>query len=124
MSNSKRLKRRLRRLWFESHRCRCCGQPTILPEAFLEERNGRMVIRGKPPLNLATVQHYDSRLSAHRGTAHWEKRTTLYCWECNDRENEIVQTGTPKVTRRIRSKLGHIKKRAKQEKCSANGTTS
>ena len=77
------------------------------------ERNGRKYLPNPVPLNLATVQHYDDRLHPHRGieTSHRVERTTLYCWECNNRESSLRQSMVPKVLLRAKARLGHRKKR-------------
>ncbi len=104
-------KERRDRLWHKDPKCRCCGVITVLPGPLLVERNGRNVLPGPIPKNLATIQHYDSRYSKQRGSGGgWDWRTTLYCWECNDRDSRLEQASVPVEERRRRSEAGHHKK--------------
>lgn len=36
-----------------------------------------------PPLNLATLEHLDSRYSPFRGLYSGQKRRVMACWKCN-----------------------------------------
>ena len=86
---------RRRRLWERSPLCRRCGVETVLPDGILEERDGRKYLPKPIPRNLATIQHYDSRLSPLRGSFAGEERTTLWCWRCNNRDGAKEQAGLP-----------------------------
>jgi hypothetical protein len=94
---------------------------TVLPTAILEERNGKKYLPKPVPPSTATLQHHDAKMSPERGGAERlavveggnvryriEERTTLYCWECNQRENDLRQARTPVVLRRAKSRLGHM----------------
>lgn len=107
-----RKKRRRRRLWETDPRCRCCGVETVLP-CDTDPTD--------PPSNMATTQHHDPRTSRHRGTMPGEERTTLYCRDCNQRDNDVEQERTPTIVLRARSVWGHVRKRIPGEPTSRNG---
>ena len=121
---------RVARLWTIDPHCRCCGRMTVLPAAIMEDRGGKKLLPKKVPPNLATLQHHDGRLSGTRGTGnrrmtaggddrvryYHEERTTLYCHECNQRENDLEQARAPKVLLRARARLGHMKARREEPK--------
>ena len=124
MSNGGLAKRlRVARLWTIDPHCRCCGQKTVLPQSVEVQRNGKKFLPKPVPGNLATLQHHDGRLSLARGSSerrvtaggddrvryYNEERTALYCWECNQRENDQEQARAPKILLRARARLGHMK---------------
>jgi len=104
MSNKKQRLRRRNRLWREDPRCRKCGKPTVLPSAL-------GITGGKQPHNLATLQHFDDRHTALRGDFAGEERTTLWCFECNKRDNEMRLAALPLEVRQTRARLGHVRKK-------------
>lgn len=79
----------LQSLWLEDKHCRCCGQPTRL----LKLGNGR------PPIDVATVEHKYPRGHPLREPSHPLYETarlvrTLYCWKCNhDSDQYFKSTG-------------------------------
>ena len=58
---------------------------------------GRMLLtkwnmdNGKPPLNLATIEHLDCRFNSERGKRGGEYRRVLACWYCNSVKNQLDQ---------------------------------
>ena len=117
MSGKSKTRRRRTNLWRQNPHCRCCGVETVLPRHVLVEReDGRKVFPNGIPENLATLQHHDDRYSPHRGVdGIGYERTTLYCRRCNQRESDLRQRMIPKVIKRAKSRLGHLKKRKKRE---------
>jgi len=90
---------RRRRLWEKDPRCRKCGRVTVLPETLWERDPDcphKVRYPNGIPDNLATIQHHDSRLSGLRGCFDGEERTTLFCWACNQQDNDLVQEAAPK----------------------------
>lgn len=104
MGGTRRLKRRKLKLFEEQKGlcfyCEC--QMTL-------DRDGCK----KLPKNLATIEHFDDRYSPLRGTFNGECRTTLVCWECNNKSNQIRQSLLPVEELQKRSELGHLAKKHK-----------
>lgn len=109
MGGSKRMRKRLRKLWREDPACRCCGCATVLPEMVWKRREDRVVFPNGIPGNMATIQHEDDRFSPHRGSAVYgeEERTTLFCWACNNLEGALSQAMQPIEELHRRAKNGH-----------------
>lgn len=77
MSKTPAKKRRQRALLFAQQHGRCywCGCHMVMPNP----------VKGQvPPLNEATLDHLDSRLSRERGTFPGQGRHVAACRQCNE----------------------------------------
>lgn len=91
-----RLRRRRDRLFADDPHCHWCECLTRLLDRKL--RHGE-----KMPLDLATIDHLDDRLSPERGKHKGEDRTVLACWKCNNDRNREAQAAYPVEMLRERS---------------------
>ena len=95
MANTSRLRKRREKLWLEDPRCRFCGIYTLL-------KSGEGIAQPEKD-RLATIEHLDSRYNSGRGT-HNGERTTLACWKCNNKRNQIEQELIPIDVKHERSR--------------------
>jgi hypothetical protein len=109
MTKTNRLSRRRKRLWDKNPHCHWCGKITVLPD-------GRPKIK-RPPLNLATIDHLNSRHSPdrHKPNNGQEIRTVLACWQCNNERSRIEELSIPiekrwEISKRYPKKLTYVAK--------------
>lgn len=99
--------RRRYNLWAHDPRCHWCKRVTVLPVQGVS-------ISGKPPDDLATIDHIVSRYYREPGQrfAH-AANTVLACWSCNQRRCDEENALVPIEELRVRAQNGHRKARGR-----------
>lgn len=106
-----KFKKQRARLWNIDPHCENCGVPTILPEDCPGFKPNQ---KWPQPNNMATIQHVHNRLDPNRRQTPGEIQTTkrlhlLWCYKCNQDDNEEYIAKIPKEYLRERSQKGHDK---------------